>query len=493
MLAALHYSHTCQHIDFDGTPRQGIIHGDIKPHNIFLDHNTDVVKLSDFMIPDVQAFLGQETPDFHDLYENTRPYGTPEYMPPEQQAGKLSPQTDIFSLGVTMLQLVTGYSPASTSGAAMLQRNIPPHHENPYVPIWLSNVIMKARQRDPTRRFQTVAEMIQIFQANRNQGRSHELVLASDAFNSTGSSVIGHFNSVVDSLNTTSQGELVETLKLLKEAIMASTKISGYKKQEFIKIINQIGEEATKTVPNTTLLRIMSDGLLETLQTIPDVSLINIVQMSAAILEKQHKEQNQMGKTIRVLFLAANPKDTPQLRLDEEIRGIDFALRQTDFRDRFDIIQHWAVRIADLQGYLLRHNPDIVHFSGHGSSSNQIILEDISGNSHPVSARALSQVFSVLKDNIRCVVLNCCYSEPQARAIAQHIDCVIGMSKSIGDAAAVGFATAFYQALGYGRNLKTAFDLGCSQIDLESLDEQDTPQLLAINSNPANILFTGNK
>ncbi len=172
-----------------------------------------------------------------------------------------------------------------------------------------------------------------------------------------------------------------------------------------------------------------------------------------------------------------------------EIRAIDQALRQAKFRDKFDIEQHWAVRVTDLQACLLRHKPDIVHFSGHGSTSSAIILEDNSGNSHPVSVRALSQLFSVLKDNIRCVVLNACYSERQARAIAEHIDCVIGMSTAIGDSAAISFAMAFYQALGYGRDVKTAFDLGCVQIDLENLDEQDTPKLIAISANPQEIVF----
>jgi hypothetical protein len=192
---------------------------------------------------------------------------------------------------------------------------------------------------------------------------------------------------------------------------------------------------------------------------------------------------------IRILFLAANPADTTRLRLDEEVRAIDQALRQSEFRDKFEIKQHWAVRVADIQGYLLRHKPDIVHFSGHGTKSNEIILEEKLGNSHPVPPRALSRLFSVLKDNIRCVVLNACYSEKQADAIAKHIDCVIGMSKSIGDSAAIAFATAFYQALGYGQDVKTAFDLGCVQIDLESLNEQDTPKLLMIRSNPEDIVF----
>jgi CHAT domain len=152
--------------------------------------------------------------------------------------------------------------------------------------------------------------------------------------------------------------------------------------------------------------------------------------------------------------------------------------------------QHWAVRVGDLQGLLLRHKPDIVHFSGHGSEANEIILEDNTGKSHPVSVRALSQLFSVLKDNIRCDVLNACYSEPQAQAIAQYIDSVVGMSKAIKDESAISFATAFYQALGYGRDLKTAFDLGSVQIDMENLEGQDTPQLLALKSNPSTIFFT---
>jgi hypothetical protein len=195
------------------------------------------------------------------------------------------------------------------------------------------------------------------------------------------------------------------------------------------------------------------------------------------------------SKTIKILFLTANPTDSSRLRLDEESRTIDLALRQAEFRDRFEIQQHWAVRVSELQSYLLRHKPDIVHFSGHGSRLGQIILEDNLGNSQPVSERALSTLFSVLKDNIRCVLLNACYSERQARAIVQHIDCVVGMSSAIGDKSAISFAAAFYQALGYGRDVKTAFELGCVQIDLESLDEQSVPKLLAIKTNPAEIVF----
>jgi hypothetical protein len=87
------------------------------------------------------------------------------------------------------------------------------------------------------------------------------------------------------------------------------------------------------------------------------------------------------------------------------------------------------------------------------------------------------------------VVLNACYSQQQAKAIAEHIDCVIGMSEAIGDSAAISFATAFYQALAYGKDVQTAFELGCNQVDLERLNQQDIPKLLAKKSSPEGITF----
>jgi proteasome lid subunit RPN8/RPN11 len=201
------------------------------------------------------------------------------------------------------------------------------------------------------------------------------------------------------------------------------------------------------------------------------------------------EEKEITSLPVRVLFLSANPADTSRLRLDEEIRSVDSAIRQSGAWNKFDLKQHWAVRVVDIQGYLLRHRPHIVHFSGHGSKINGILLEDSTGKAHSVSARALSRLFSVLRDDIRCVVLNACYSESQAQAIAKHIECVVGMSGSIGDRAATGFAMAFYQALGYGRSVKTAFELGCVQIDLENLNQQDVPKLLAVRGKPEEIAF----
>ncbi len=187
---------------------------------------------------------------------------------------------------------------------------------------------------------------------------------------------------------------------------------------------------------------------------------------------------------ITILFLAANPLNTEQLQLDEEVRAIDEVLRKTEFRDKFKLISQWAVRIDDLQDLLLRHKPTIVHFSGHGSPTGEIVLVDQTGNGVTVSQTALSNLFSILQDNICCVVLNSCYSEAQAQGVAQHIDAVIGMSSTIDDEAAIRFASGFYRGLGFHRDLQTAFNLGCSMIDLHGLAQEDIPKLLALHTNP---------
>lgn len=118
------------------------------------------------------------------------------------------------------------------------------------------------------------------------------------------------------------------------------------------------------------------------------------------------------------------------------------------------------------------------HFSGHGDPSGELLFEDRDGRAKQVHPAALADVFRILGGTIRCVVLNACYSEAQALAIAEHVDVVVGMSNEIDDDAAIAFAEAFYQALGYGQDAQTAFDLGRSQIRLAGLTDADVPTLL---------------
>lgn len=186
--------------------------------------------------------------------------------------------------------------------------------------------------------------------------------------------------------------------------------------------------------------------------------------------------------SVTVLFWAANPTDTPSLRLDEEVRTIDERLRATAYRDRIVLQQQWALRIGDLSEGLLRYRPGVVHFSGHGSPTGQLMLMSPKGTSDTVPSEALAGLFEAVANSAKgptltCVVFNACYSASQAAAVAQHVPCVVGTTKAIGDDAAIRFAGGFYRALGYGESIQTAFDLGRNEIALHDLGEELTPQL----------------
>jgi HEAT repeat protein/DNA polymerase III delta prime subunit len=207
---------------------------------------------------------------------------------------------------------------------------------------------------------------------------------------------------------------------------------------------------------------------------------------------------------IKILFLGANPSDTTRLALDREVREITQRLRATPLAAHFEIVQEWAVRVVDLQAAFLRHRPQVVHFSGHGQrrrakggatsedlnakfahsaswsageGSSEILVEDEAGKLVSISAPALADLFRIVGE-VRCVVLNACHSAAQADTIRQHVDCVVGMDRAIQDQAAIAFAWAFYQGLGFGESVTKAFELGKNQIHLEGLAEVEVPRLM---------------
>jgi hypothetical protein len=212
----------------------------------------------------------------------------------------------------------------------------------------------------------------------------------------------------------------------------------------------------------------------------------------------ERKTMNKRSPKI-ILFLAANPLATGRLRLDEEMRGIIEGLRQSSQRDRFEFKSLPAVRYRDFSGEILRTNPAIVHFSGHGmgieargednphtrkfildeveADRGGLVVEDEAGQVKILSSEALAGLFELFADCVECVVLNACFSHAQAQAIAQHIPFVVGMGKAIGDRAAIEFAIAFYTALGEGKEYEFAFKFARTAIDLAGIPEGKTPQL----------------
>ncbi|MEG4303636.1 nSTAND1 domain-containing NTPase, partial [Microcoleus sp. D3_18a_C4] len=181
---------------------------------------------------------------------------------------------------------------------------------------------------------------------------------------------------------------------------------------------------------------------------------------------------NARVKTI--LILAANPKNTAPLRLDQEIREIDEGLRRANKRELYKLEQKWAVRSRDFYRAILDYQPNIVHFCGHGAGEDGIVLEDDTGKMALVQTNALASMFKLFaKKGVECVILNACYSEVQADAISQYVNYVVGMNRAVGDKAAVAFAVAFYDGIAAGYEVEEAYDLGRSQ--MMSFLEHETP------------------
>lgn len=180
---------------------------------------------------------------------------------------------------------------------------------------------------------------------------------------------------------------------------------------------------------------------------------------------------------IKILFLGANPMDSTRLRIDKELRDIDTGLRMAAERDRIVLSQRWAVTDSVLQQALLDEEPTIVHFSGHGTDEG-ILLESEQGQSTLVPEDALADLFSLFSRHIRCVVLNACFSENQARAISESIPFVVGMNASMPDEAAIAFSIGFYRAIGAGKDVEFAFNLGRNAIKLKNMAGAEMAMLL---------------
>lgn len=190
----------------------------------------------------------------------------------------------------------------------------------------------------------------------------------------------------------------------------------------------------------------------------------------------------------RILIVSANPKSTPRLHLDEEVKEIETAIKLAKYRERFETIAQLAVTIDELRRAFLDYEPTIVHFSGHGAGDRGLVLHDATKDRHFVPTEALAGLFERFKAKIECVFLNACDCQAQVEAIHRHIDCVIGMKAEISDTAARKFAVGFYDALGAGKDYQEAYQLGCNAIALCGSMEASIP-ILKIKSPPSSVVF----
>ena len=158
----------------------------------------------------------------------------------------------------------------------------------------------------------------------------------------------------------------------------------------------------------------------------------------------------------KILILASNPRGD----LKSVNREVDDLVSSLERLENFKIISRVAPRPEQLRE-LFAERPQIVHFCGHGTGEQGLVLQDEEGREQLVSTELLVNLFRIFPDDISCTVLNACDSEYQAKAIVEHINYVIGMKQPILDASAHIFAVGFYDAFAKGLSIEQAYRLGC--------------------------------
>ena len=138
--------------------RHGVVHRDLKPENIMIDAE-DRIKLIDFGIA---ANAGSRRITFTKLSETM---GTPDYISPEQVKGKRGDaRSDLYALGVMLYEMLTGKVPFTGPNAfvimndRLLNHPVPPREIDPAITPQLQEIIYRALERDPAKRYASASE-----------------------------------------------------------------------------------------------------------------------------------------------------------------------------------------------------------------------------------------------------------------------------------------------------------------------------------------------
>ena len=144
---------------------RGIVHRDIKPQNVLLDEAGNA-KVADFGI----ALAASRT----STSGTNLLFGTPSYMSPEQAMGeRVGPESDLYSLGVVLYEMLTGTVPFAAEGALatamkhLTELPLPPRKRNPSVPEAMDALVMELLTKDPKDRYPSAAQLIEDLRRTR--------------------------------------------------------------------------------------------------------------------------------------------------------------------------------------------------------------------------------------------------------------------------------------------------------------------------------------
>jgi hypothetical protein len=170
--------------------------------------------------------------------------------------------------------------------------------------------------------------------------------------------------------------------------------------------------------------------------------------------------------SVRVLFIVGDRggSQVSQAQTPNEYHAIQTALRGSEHRDIVGLANPILGATRERLAVAYRERPAIVHFAGHGNSRSLSIIEDRGSlvNETPLDADQLCGVLKAMEKRARLCVLNACMSAELAQRLVQAhaVDHAIGWPATVSDSAAIAFSRALYGALGDGRSIADAVDVG---------------------------------
>lgn len=211
-----------------------------------------------------------------------------------------------------------------------------------------------------------------------------------------------------------------------------------------------------------------------------------------------------------ILFLAANPRATTRLALDEECAAIEREFRMHPILDDFDFQSRWAVSVHDVADHAHELQPVIIHFSGDGSGSAKrrtqngehyydtdaaldagiYLQRERTVQAQWAGAGALRGLLSSAAPSTRVIVLNRCFNDFVARLLLRS--CVVGMDGAVSDDISHSFAVTFYRALGNRCSIGNAVEQAIASLADKRLPDEHLPAFRTWDGDSADQIFLPN-
>ena len=364
--------------------RRGVVHRDIKPHNVILD-GEGRVKVTDFGIARAGA---------SDMTETGSIMGTAQYLSPEQAQGHaLDHRSDLYSTGVLLYELLTGRVPFEAESAVTIalkhvsEEPVPPRRVNPQIPPALEDVVMRALAKDPAWRFQDADEFIAALQ--RARGVAAVPVDATRAAPTTGAYPAAAYGDAPEALEEDDRRSRKWLWALLAALVLAGGAVAAVlalrpDTSPVPDVVGRQGDTAAQILQNA--------GFEVDIETVESAT---VRRNRVATQRPQPRRQAELGSTVTIT-VSSGPGERPvpdvvgetRRTAERRLRGADFRVTvQQRFSD--DVPRGRVIETRPQPGTVVERGSRITVIVSRGRE--QVAVPDVTGLDREAAERTLRE------------------------------------------------------------------------------------------------------